>query len=117
MHLLTRSLFAIAAAVAFSIFTPEASAAAKKGPVDKPVAGKITAVDKEAKTISVGDRVIAVDETTIITNSGKPAKLEDLKPGTEATVSVFMLGEKVTAVSIKTGTVAPTAAAAVKKKK
>lgn len=117
MRTLTRSLLALAAALAFSILAPDASAAAKKGPVDKPTIGKITAVDKEAKTITVGSTVIAVDDTTIITNSGKPAKLEDLKTGTDATVSVFMLGEKLTAVNIKTGVVAATAPAAVKKKK
>ena len=117
MRNLTRSLLALAAAFAFIGLTPDASAAAKKGPVDKPVTGKITAVDKEAKTITVGDKVIAVDDTTAITNAGKPAKLEDLKVGTEASVSTFLLGEKVTAVSIKTGTVAATATAAPKKKK
>ena len=117
MHTITRSLLVLAAAFAFTVFTPSASAAAKKGPVDKPVIGKIPAVDKEAKTITVSDRVIAVDDTTVITNSGKPAKLEDLKTGTDATVSTFMLGEKVTAVSIKTGVVAPTAQPAAKKKK
>lgn len=117
MRTLTRSLLALAAAFAFIALTPDASAAAKKGPVDKPVTGKISAVDKEGKTITVADRMIAVDDTTIITNAGKPAKLEDLKVGTEASVSVFLLGEKVTAVSIKTGTVAATATAVPKKKK
>lgn len=109
MRTLTRSLVALAAALAFFVSTSDTSAAAKKGPQDKPTAGKITAVDKEAKTITVGDKVIAVDDTTVITNSGKPAKLEDLKVGTEASVSTFLLGEKVTAVSIKTGAIAATA--------
>lgn len=117
MRTITPSLIALAAAVAFIALTSDASAAAKKGPTDKPVTGKITAVDKEGKTITVADRMIAVDDTTVITNAGKPAKLEDLKVGTDATVSVFMLGEKVTAVSIKTGTVAATATAVPKKKK
>ena len=117
MHIITRSILALAAAAAFVTFTSEASAAAKKGPVDKPIVGKISAVDKDAKTITVADRVIVVDDTSIITNSGKPAKFEDLKTGTEATVSVFMLGEKLTATNIKTGVVAPTATAAPKKKK
>ena len=107
----------MAAALALSVFVPSASAAAKKGPVDKPVTGKITAIDKEAKTVTVGDRVIAVDDTTIITNSGKLAKFEELKTGVDATVSVFMLGEKLTATNLKTGTVAATAGAVVKKKK
>ncbi|MFM8470643.1 MAG: hypothetical protein ACKODH_11870 [Limisphaerales bacterium] len=117
MQPLTRSLLTLAVAFTFALVAPEASAAAKKGPVDKPVIGKITAVDKEGKTITVADRMIAVDETSVITKSVKPAKLEDLKVGTDATVSTFLLGEKLTAVSIKTGTVAPTAAAVPKKKK
>ena len=51
MRTLTRSLLALAAAFAFIALTPDASAAAKKGPVDKPVTGKISAVDKEGKTV------------------------------------------------------------------
>ena len=117
MRSITRSILALAFAAAFSLLTTDASAAAKKGPVDKPIVGKISAVDKEAKTITVADRVIVVDDTSIITNAGKPAKFEDLKTGTDATISVFMLGEKLTATNIKTGTVAATATAVPKKKK
>lgn len=117
MHTLNRSLLTLAAAFALTVFTSTASAAAKKGPTDKPVTGKITAIDKEAKTVTVADRVISVDDTTIITNSGKPAKFEDLKTGVDATVSVFLLGEKLTATNLKTGTVAASTTAAVPKKK
>ena len=78
--------------------------------------GKITAVDKDAKTLTIAGYTLNVDDTTEISSSGKPAKLEELKPGTEATVTTFKLGEKVMAVKIKTGTVAPTAAPAKKKK-
>lgn len=117
MQTLTRSLLALATACALTAFTSTAAAAAKKGPVDKPVMGKITAIDKDAKTVTVADRVIAIDDTTIITHSGKPAKFEDLKTGTDATVSVFLLGEKLTATNLKTGTVAANTAVVPKKKK
>ena len=88
----------------------------KKAPKDNALRGKISSVDKESKTITVGGRTVAVDETTVITDSGKPAKLKNLKAGTDATISTFMLGEKLTAVSIKTGVVAVAVPAAKKKK-
>jgi len=116
MRSLTRPLLALAAATAFSLFTSDASAADKKAPKDNALRGKITAVDKAAKTITVAGKTLAVDDTTVITDSGKPAKLENLKVGTDATVNTFKLGEKLTAVSIKTGFVAATVAPAKKKK-
>ena len=116
MRSLTRSLLTLAAAIAFALLAPDASAAAKKMAPDTALHGKITAVDKEAKTISIAGKTLTVDETTVITDSGKPAKLENLKVGADATVSTFMLGEKLNAVSIKTGTVAATAAVPKKKK-
>lgn len=116
MRFLPRSLLALAVATAFSLFTSDASAADKKAPKDNALHGKITAVDKEAKTITVAGKTVTVDDTTVITDSGKPAKLENLKTGTDATVSTFMLGEKLTAVSIKTGVVAATVPAVKKKK-
>lgn len=116
MRSLTRSLLALALAIAFAVFTNDASAADKKAPKDNSLRGKITAVDKDAKTLTIAGYTLNVDDTTEISNSGKPGKLEDLKPGTEATVTTFKLGEKVMAVKIKTGAVAPTAAPAKKKK-
>lgn len=116
MRFLHRSILALAFATAFSLATSDASAADKKAPKDNALHGKITSVDKDAKTITVGGKTVTVDDTTVITDSGKPAKLENLKPGTDATISTFMLGEKLTAVSIKTGVVA-VSAPAVKKKK
>lgn len=116
MRSLTRSLLALAVATAFSIFTPDASAADKKAPKDAGLHGKITAVDKDAKTVTVAGKTVAVDDTTLITDSGKPAKLENLKIGTDATVATFMLGGKLTATSIKTGTVAAAVPTTKKKK-
>lgn len=116
MRSLTRSLLALAVATVFSLFTSDASAADKKTPKDAGLYGKITAVDKDAKTVTVAGKTVTVDDTTLITDSGKPAKLENLKVGTDATVATFMLGGKLTATSIKTGVVAATVPAVKKKK-
>lgn len=116
MRTFTRSLLALASAIALTVITTAASAADKKAPKDAGLHGKITAVDKDAKTITVAGKVIAVDDTTVITDSGKPAKLESLKVGADATVATFKLGEKLTATSIKTGTVAAAVPATKKKK-
>jgi Cu/Ag efflux protein CusF len=116
MRTLTRSLLALAVATAFALCSSDASAADKKAPKDAGLRGKITAVDKDAKTVTVAGKTVAVDDTTLITDSGKPAKLENLKIGTDATVATFMLGGKLTATSIKTGAVAATAPAVKKKK-
>lgn len=116
MRFLHLSILALAFAAATSFSTSDASAADKKAPKDNALHGKISAVDKDAKTITVGGKTVTVDDTTVITDSGKPAKLENLKPGTDATINTFMLGEKLTAVSIKTGVVAVPAPVAKKKK-
>ena len=117
MHSITRHLLALVSVIAITLVATNVSAADKKAPKDAGTNGKITAVDKEAKTITVGGRVIAVDDTTVITDSGKPAKFENLKVGADATVATFKLGEKLTATSIKTGTVPAAAPPATKKKK
>jgi len=116
MRSFTRSLLALASAIALTLTSTDASAADKKAPKDAGLHGKITAVDKDAKTITVAGKVIAVDDTTVITDSGKPAKLDNLKVGTDATVATFKLGDKLTATSIKTGTVAAAAPTTKKKK-
>jgi Cu/Ag efflux protein CusF len=116
MRTLIRSLLTLAAAIALTFTTFAASAADKKAPKDAGTYGKITAVDKDAKTITIAGKVIAVDDTTVITDSGKPAKLENLKVGTDATVATFKLGDKLTATSIKTGAVAAAVPTTKKKK-
>jgi len=115
MRSLTRSLLALALAIAFTASINNTSAADKKAPKDNSLRDTITAVDKEAKTLTIAGYTLNVDDTTEISNSGKPGKLEDLKPGTEATVATFKLGEKVMAVKIKTGAVAPSPAPVKKK--
>jgi len=112
-----RIFLSLLGAIALTYTATQASAADKKAPKDAGTYGKITAVDKEAKTITVAGKVIAVDDTTVITDSGKPAKLTELKVGADATVATFKLGDKLMATSIKTGTVAAVSPTATKKKK
>ncbi len=113
MRSLFRSLLTLAVAITLVL---TADAADKKAPKDAGTRGKITAVDKDARTITIAGKVIAVDDTTVITDSGKPSKLENLKVGTDAAVATFKLGDKLTATSIKTGAVAATVAPTKKKK-
>ena len=53
----------------------------EKREVRPPFHGKISAVDKTAKTITVGERTFQVTATTKIQMAGKPASLEDAKVG------------------------------------
>jgi hypothetical protein len=101
--------------VAFTLGTALDAAAQKKGvrATDTSIQGNIGTVDSAAKTITIkgrqGERTVIVDSTTIITKDGKVADFADIKTGAEATVSTFMAGEKLTAVTVKLGS--PTAAA------
>ncbi|MCU0785067.1 MAG: hypothetical protein MUF81_13670 [Verrucomicrobia bacterium] len=54
-----------------------------KGDRGIPFHGKITAVDKTAKTVTVGERVFLVTAETRIKKLGKPAKLDDAVVGEE----------------------------------
>lgn len=85
------------------ILTGISIAAEKKG-VSKHVTGDVTAVDLNAKTITVkgktGDIVISVDDKTKIT-AGKEAKtLADIKVGDKVTVNYTEAEGKNTAKSI-----------------
>jgi len=42
-----------------------------------PFHGKVTALDKTAKTVTVGDRVFQITSTTKIKKNGKPATFDD----------------------------------------
>jgi hypothetical protein len=48
-----------------------------------PFHGKIAAIDKTAKTITVGERVFEITSNTVIRKAGKPATLEDATVGDE----------------------------------
>ena len=86
--------FIIALTVAaFAALTPLSTADADAKPAAEPKAaapgrvipfnGKIAAADKQAKTITVGERVFQVTSTTRFTKDGKPATLDDAKTGEE----------------------------------
>lgn len=48
-----------------------------------PFRGKVNAVDKTAKTVTVGERVFQVTPDTKLMKAGKPAKLDDAVVGEE----------------------------------
>lgn len=58
-------------------------AADKKAARPLPFHGKVTAVDKDAKVITVGERKFHATSTTKIMKAGKPAILTDAQPGEE----------------------------------
>lgn len=57
--------------------------AAERKAARPPFGGKLTAVDKAAGTIKVGERTFHVVSTTKIQMAGKPATLDDAKVGDE----------------------------------
>ena len=68
--------------------TPAAPAekkSAKARPL--PYRGKITSVDKQAKTVTIGERVFQVTSDSKITKAGKPATLDDVTAGEEVGAS------------------------------
>jgi|GEM_PF-780026 len=106
-----RQLFAvILVAVTALGTTPTVQAKPKKGAptLDNSLKGGITAVDKEAGTITVAGKTLTIDSTTMITKDGRAAALADLAIGTQVTVTTFMQGDKLTAVTIKTGAIGVT---------
>jgi hypothetical protein len=84
--------------------TPAPTPAAPATPDAKPKAtrfsGKLEAVDKVNKTITVGvdiKRVVDVTSTTKITKAGKPATLDDGVVGEDISVSYIKTGDGATA--------------------
>jgi hypothetical protein len=57
------------------------TAAGEKKKRATPFNGKITAVDKTAKTIKVGERTFQITSETKISKAGKPATLDDAVVG------------------------------------
>src|SRR6266436_6262364 len=76
-------------AVAQSTNKSSAAGAEKKEPVEKkaqsagPFRGKLAALDKSGKTITVGKRTFHITSETKIMKAGKPATLEDGVVGEE----------------------------------
>ncbi len=69
-----------------------------------PFHGKLKAVDKAAKTISVGEMTLQITSATLITKGDKPATLEDGVVGEDASGS-YLKGEdgKLTAAKLRFG--------------
>lgn len=75
-----------------------------KGKRDRlPAGGKVGAIDKEAKTLKVGERVFHITSETRIMKAGKPATLADGVVGEEVGISYKKEGEKLTALSVRFG--------------
>jgi hypothetical protein len=69
-----------------------------------PVHGKLKALDKTAKTISIGEQTIQITSATLISKGGKPATLEDGVVGEEVS-AVYKKSEdgKLTATTVRFG--------------
>jgi hypothetical protein len=80
----------------------KAAPAKKQGAI--PLGGKVSAVDKTAKTITVGERTVQITSETRITKAGKPATLDDAAIGEEVGIS-YVKGDdgKLTARSVRIG--------------
>ena len=95
--------------------------AAKKGaPADPGSAGKVKAIDKAAKTITVEEKgaakTIAIASTTVFKKAGKPATIDDVTVGEAVSVTTINLGDKVEAVTVSLGAKSPALTAKGKKK-
>jgi hypothetical protein len=74
---------AVAAAPTFSIAQEKKKGDGKRLP---PINGKVAAIDKTAKTLTVGEHTFTVTSETRISKDGKPATLDDGAVGEEVTV-------------------------------
>lgn len=101
------SLLSLTLLAAFAFVAPATSYAAKgkKGePAEPALTGKISAVDKEAKTVTVDSKVITIDSTTsIISTAGQVLALDKLKVGDHVQISTVNLANKLTAVTVRVG--------------
>lgn len=118
------NLLSVFLLVAFVVMAPASSHAAKKPKGEKAdpgLTGKIAAIDKTAKTITLDaepSKPIAIDSnTSIINNYGNVLGFTDLKVGETAHISTVNLANKLTAVTIRTGVSAADDKGGKKKKK
>jgi hypothetical protein len=99
------TLLKLTAAIALAAFALTATAAEKKRAV--PYAGKISAVDKAAGTVTLAtkssSRTFVITSETKITKDGKPATLEVAKEGEEGAVSYVEKDGKYMANSLRVG--------------
>jgi hypothetical protein len=75
------SLLTLATVVAFSTLAVSAADETKARPI--PFRGKIATVDKQAKTVKVGERTFHITSDSKLTKAGKPATLDDAAVGEE----------------------------------
>jgi hypothetical protein len=69
-----------------------------------PFRGKLAAVDKEAKTLKIGDRIFHVTSATKIMKAGKPATLDDAMIGEDVGGQYRAIdGGKIEALSVRLG--------------
>lgn len=68
-----------------------------------PARGKVTAIDKSAKTVTVGERVFHITSETRLTKAGKPATLDDAAVGEDVGIFYKKDGEKLVALSARFG--------------
>lgn len=88
-----KTLIALCLIATFTSFsTPRSIGAEKPAPAEKPATkaprslpfhGKVAAVDKDAKVLTVGERKFHASPTTKIMKAGKPATLTDAVAGDE----------------------------------
>lgn len=68
-----------------------------------PARGKVTAIDKAAKTFTVGERVFHINAETKMMKAGKPATLEDAAVGEDVGIYYKKDGEKLVALTARFG--------------
>ena len=79
-----KKLYITALVAAFTAFsTLSISAADEKAAPARPIPfrGKIASVDKQAKTVKVGERTFQITAESKIAKAGKPATLDDVTVG------------------------------------
>ncbi len=97
---------AVTAATADESSSPAAvSDEGSKAEAAKKVVGELTAVDADAKTLSVksGEKVqnFVLDQAATLTDDGKPIQLTDLKVGEKVEVSFKVSGFTMTATRVE----------------
>lgn len=68
-----------------------------------PLGGKIGAIDKNAKTLTVGEKTVQITSETRIRKGGKEATLDDGVVGDEVGIYYKKDGEKLVALSVRFG--------------
>lgn len=107
---------ALAFASAVSVFAADAPAGAPAAPAAAPAEGrkpakvqmlpfrgKLAAVDKQAKTITVGERVFQITAQTRLIKAAKPCALDDVVVGEDVAGAYKAVEGKLEAVTVRFG--------------